>query len=97
MDDSLRIYDMIQGYCADIAAVGDGKQSTVNSVNDSAQGCGYCKIRGHKEEHCRKKKFVEQNSSSDGPGSAGTSSRFSRKCNYCNKPGHKEADCRNKN
>jgi hypothetical protein len=97
VDDSLNIYDMIQGYCADIAAVGDGKQSTVNSVNDSAQpGCGYCKIRGHKEEHCRKKKFAEQNSSSDGPSSAGTSSRFSGKCNYCNKPGHKESDCRNK-
>ena len=88
---------MVQCYCADIAAVGDGKQSTANSVKDPAPGWGCCKIRGHKEEHCRKKKFAEQNSSSDDPGSAGTSSRFSGKCNYCNKPCHKGADCRNKN
>ena len=33
VDDSLNIYDTIQGYCADIAAVGDGRQSTVNSIN----------------------------------------------------------------
>ena len=54
-DRDSNIYDTIQRYCADIAAVGDSRQSQVHIV-DSSEGCAYCHIRGHKEEDCRRKK-----------------------------------------
>ena len=81
--DETNIYDLIQGSCADIAAVGDGRQQKVNAV-ESNEGCGYCGTRGHKERDCRKKK------------ADGRTGRFQGDCNYCHKPGHREAECRKK-
>jgi hypothetical protein len=87
IDGDTNIYDMIQAYCADIAAVGDDRQSRVNAV-DSTEGCAYCKIRGHKEEDCRRKKADDRNGKNGG--------RFKGDCNYCGKPGHRAFECRKK-
>ena len=93
VDDSLNVYDLIQGYCADIAAVGDGRQSGVNALqqDSSTPGCGYCKVRGHKEDECRRKKSDAQNGSASPPS---RSARSKEKCDYCHRHGHKEADHR---
>ena len=102
VDDSLNVYDLIQGYCADIAAVGDGRQSGVNALqqDSSTPGCGYCKVRGHKEDDCRRKQSDAQNGSTSPPPPSSSdpsrSARFKGKCDYCHRHGHKEADCRTK-
>ena len=88
VNDDTNIYDMIQGYCADIAAVGDDRHQKINAV-DSQEGGGYCGIRGHKEREYRRKKADEWSGNSTG--SAG---RFQGNCHYCDKLGHREADCR---
>ena len=76
------IYDMIQSYCADIAAVGDRRQGSVHTV-DSKEGCAYCHIRGHEEEDCRRKK-------ADSNGNKGGTSGG-------HKQGHRESECRKRN
>ena len=90
IDNDTNAYDMIQSYCADIAAVGDGRQGQVNAV-ESSEGCTYCKIRGHKEDDCRRKKADER-----ARGRSAGGGRFRGDCHWFGKPGHRESECRKK-
>ena len=49
------MYDMVQGYCAELAAVDGGKSHTVNLV------CSNCKSEHHPVEDCLKMKQTQAN------------------------------------
>ena len=44
-------FDLIQGYCSNLAAVGDGKEQ----VNSTEYKCTNCGKNGHTKEYCRQK------------------------------------------
>ena len=81
--DHLNFFDLIHGYCSDLASVGDMKQS-VNSLFEESLAaavdtvCGFCHAPGHKEADCRRKKNKD------------------KKCDYCGKQYHTEAQCHKK-
>jgi hypothetical protein len=85
-ENDFNIFDRIQGYCADLASVGDGAFS-VNHVNEgdnsSSSGvnavfCSYCSKPGHEEKTCRRK------------------ANSSKSCTYCLKKFHSESECHRK-
>ena len=80
VDDNLNIYDLVQSYCADMAAVGDGKLNSIKAVK-SEKRCYKCHELGHIAKECSKNK--------NGNGSPD-------KCGFCGWKGHVEGDCRKK-
>ena len=63
IENDLNVFDLIQGYCADLTAVGDSP-SGVDAVTDDLDNpvgtvqdkCTFCGAPGHSESECRKKK-----------------------------------------
>ncbi len=55
INDQTNVFDMIQGYCADIASVGDTR-AEVNAIGDQ---CTYCHKSGHTISNCFKKQREE--------------------------------------
>ena len=49
--ETLKIFDMIQSYCANIAAVGDGKSKPTKSVGEVPK-CSHCGKKGHIDKDC---------------------------------------------
>ena len=95
IDDNLNLFDLIQGYCSQIACVGD-MQVTVNTVDNNStphgnqrgtrlnDACNYCGKKGHAESDCWAKQTA--NGTGDGPPT----------CGYCNRKGHIAEHCRTK-
>ena len=79
--DHLNFFDLIHGYCSDLASVGDTRQPVnhVDLADDRVVAikiiCGFCQAPGHKEADCRRKKNKD------------------KKCNYCGKQYHDEPQC----
>ena len=49
--ETLNISDMIERYCADIAAVGDGKSKLTRQVSEVPK-CSHCGKKGHTAKEC---------------------------------------------
>ena len=81
--DSINFFDLIHGYCSDLASVGDNR-SSVNALEEEElvsmveMVCKFCGAKGHSEAQCRKKKNKD------------------KKCTYCGKLYHEEKDCHKK-
>ena len=66
-------FDLIQGYCSNLAAVGDGKEQ----VNSTEYKCTNCGKNGHTKEYCRQKgggKYKPDKGSKGGKGGKGSKS-----------------------
>lgn len=100
VNDKLNIFDMIQGYCADIASVGDGQPHMAKTATESDELCPYCKRGKHKESDCFKKQRDEAGAKANahGNGNKNRNANSSKKynCSKCGKKGHKARDCRSK-
>jgi hypothetical protein len=81
--DSLNYFDLIHGYCSDLASVGDHRQQ-VNNTSDATDSpnepgaCPFCGMKGHTESDCYHKKAA----------SKAAKEKSKQKCNKCGKLGH---------
>ena len=55
-DPNINLYNLVQGYCADLASVGDSKPHSVGAVI-----CTDCQSKTHETEDCPKRKQRELN------------------------------------
>ena len=84
-NDHTNLLDMVQSYCADISAVGDGRQKLIKNIQklskyDPNKQCEYCGNKGHLITECRKKKAAE----SGGGGKGGSQKTpFKGECHTC--------------
>ena len=77
---TLNIFDMIQSYCADIAAVGDGKSKPTKQVSEVPK-CSHCGKKGHEAKDCFQL-HPEKKTRSRRPG------KESKGDEPCKRPGH---------
>lgn len=80
--DHTNVFDMIQGYCADIASVGDSKATSAHAVGEA---CTYCGKPGHIEKVCFKKQRDDSGHAHD----SSLTLPANVKCRYCRQKGHK--------
>ena len=83
--DQTNVFDMIQGYCADMASVGDSK----THVNAVGEHCDYCNKAGHTSAVC----FKKQNDAAAKADGGAPSDPKEPRCRYCRKLGHTIDDC----
>ena len=78
------VFDMVERYASQMAAVGDDKPSPANLTDTKKKVCEYCKKEGHVKSECRKLKADQ----------AAKDTKSQKVCDYCKKPGHTKAECR---
>ena len=101
IDESLNIYDLVQSYCASIAATGSGiPEKRIFNIED--KWCDYCNKSGHTIDECRtykrKVEWGEIQDTGNGKGGKGGKGKSKGKgshitCYRCGKQGHKSWDC----
>ncbi len=101
IDDNLNLYDLIQGYCAQIATVGDMQVSVGAVENTTADETRRPKPTGAQPErpnnrcpYCEKKGHTLANCWAKQIDAGETTS--APKCGHCGKLGHNEDKCRGK-
>jgi hypothetical protein len=86
INEHTNVYDMVQSYAVDIAAVGDSTQAGVAAIGES---CTHCGGAGHLESSCwTKHPHLKPSGYS---GTSGTAD--DRDCYYCKEKGHIATTC----
>ena len=85
---TLNIFDMIQSYCADIAAVGDGKSKPTRQVSEVPK-CSHCGKKGHEAKDC----FQLHPEKKTRSRRSGNESKGDEPCKRPGHSGHSAKDC----
>ena len=96
--DEINFYDLVQGYCADLSSVGEGKPHRVAAVQ-----CTNCKSDSHSVEDCPKRKARELNEANRKKNELIKEERAKKAlarrdhsqltCHECGKKGHIRPNC----
>ena len=87
LDENINLYDMVQTYCADLTAVGDGKSNPVNVV------CSNCSSTTHTAADCPRLKKTEEDAAAKVANDAAKLAKKNHICEHCGKKGHRKKDC----